>query len=61
MFASVPRHILCDADAYSMADLENAHNGDLFRLIEPLVRYGQCHVEGCEVSSLLPNFGIGFS
>uniref|UniRef100_A0A914ZDG3 Rubicon Homology domain-containing protein n=2 Tax=Parascaris univalens TaxID=6257 RepID=A0A914ZDG3_PARUN len=48
MFASVPRHILCDADAYSMADLENAHNGDLVRLIAPLVRYGQCHVEGCE-------------
>ncbi|VDM42116.1 unnamed protein product [Toxocara canis] len=48
MFTSVPRHILCDADAYSMADLENANNGDLIRLIEPLVRYGQYHVEGCK-------------
>lgn len=48
MFTSVPGHLLCDADVFSMADLENARNGDLIRLIEPLVRYGRYHVESCE-------------
>lgn len=41
--------MLSDADVYSVEDLENVRKGELFRIIAPVVQYGQYHVEGCEV------------
>ncbi|KAM3727952.1 Run domain Beclin-1-interacting and cysteine-rich domain-containing protein [Dirofilaria immitis] len=48
IFSTVPNYMLSDADVYSMEDLENVRKGELFRIIAPLIKYGQCHVEGCE-------------
>ncbi|CAG9530405.1 unnamed protein product [Cercopithifilaria johnstoni] len=47
-FSTVPKYMLSDADVYSVEDLENVRKGELFRIIAPLVQYGQYHVEGCE-------------
>ncbi|VDK67793.1 unnamed protein product [Litomosoides sigmodontis] len=47
-FSTVPNYMLSDADVYSVEDLENVRRGELFRIIAPLVQYGQYHVEGCE-------------
>uniref|UniRef100_A0A0R3RGE5 DUF4206 domain-containing protein n=1 Tax=Elaeophora elaphi TaxID=1147741 RepID=A0A0R3RGE5_9BILA len=47
-FSTVPNYMLSDADVYSVEDLENVRKGELFRMIAPLVQYGQYHVEGCE-------------
>ncbi|VDN53234.1 unnamed protein product [Dracunculus medinensis] len=48
MFTSVPNHYLTAFDVFSLSDLENIENGELFRLIHPLVQYGQLHIENCE-------------
>lgn len=50
MFTSVPNHYLTAFDVFSLSDLENIENGELFRLIHPLVQYGQLHIENCEVN-----------
>ncbi|KAL3991094.1 hypothetical protein ACH3XW_34475 [Acanthocheilonema viteae] len=47
-FSTIPNYMLSDADVYSVEDLENVRKGELFRIIAPLVQYGQYHVEGCE-------------
>uniref|UniRef100_A0A915PV34 Rubicon Homology domain-containing protein n=1 Tax=Setaria digitata TaxID=48799 RepID=A0A915PV34_9BILA len=48
IFSTIPNYMLSDADVYSMEDLENVRKGELFRIISPLVQYGQYHIEGCE-------------
>uniref|UniRef100_A0A1I7VI37 Run domain Beclin-1 interacting and cystein-rich containing protein n=1 Tax=Loa loa TaxID=7209 RepID=A0A1I7VI37_LOALO len=47
-FSTVPNYMLSDADVYSVEDLENVRKGELFRIIAPLVQYGQYHIEGCQ-------------
>ncbi|VDN02282.1 unnamed protein product [Thelazia callipaeda] len=48
IFSTVPKYMLSDADVYSIEDLENVRKGELFRVISPVVRFGQYHIEGCE-------------
>ncbi|VDM93707.1 unnamed protein product, partial [Onchocerca ochengi] len=48
IFLTMPNYMLSDADVYSIEDLENVRKGELFRIIAPLVEYGQYHIEGCE-------------
>uniref|UniRef100_A0A0N5AZ03 DUF4206 domain-containing protein n=1 Tax=Syphacia muris TaxID=451379 RepID=A0A0N5AZ03_9BILA len=50
VFSCIPKHILEDVNLYSMLDFEDVKNGNLIRLIEPVVQYGKCHVNSCEVS-----------
>lgn len=52
MYSSVPKHLLDGPDLFSMVDFEDIRNGSFARLIEPLIRYGKCHVNSCEVTFL---------
>lgn len=59
IFLTMPNYMLSDADVYSIEDLENVRKGELFRIIAPLVEYGQYHIEGCEVN-LIPIYSLFF-
>uniref|UniRef100_A0A1I7ZG74 DUF4206 domain-containing protein n=1 Tax=Steinernema glaseri TaxID=37863 RepID=A0A1I7ZG74_9BILA len=50
MFTSLPQRylLLNQVDVYSLADLEHVYTKNLQQSLEPVVRYGELHVESCE-------------
>lgn len=51
MFNSVKRRYLCleNVNTFSLFDLTNIFNKNLFKILEPLVICGAEHIENCEV------------
>ncbi|TKR82352.1 hypothetical protein L596_016091 [Steinernema carpocapsae] len=49
MFTSLPSRylVLNQVDIYTLADLEQVYNKNLFQSLEPVVEYGKLHVESC--------------
>ncbi|KAK0406672.1 hypothetical protein QR680_018725 [Steinernema hermaphroditum] len=50
MFTSLPQRylLLNQVEVYSLADLEQVYTKNLQQSLEPVVRYGELHVESCE-------------
>ena len=56
MFVSLTKHLIMEIDLFSLSDLQSVYNKNMATLLEPIVYYGKCHVETCQVHISLELF-----